>query len=245
MTLLSVLLVAASLQGKVAESWRGDFTLTIKGQGRVANALIIGTWKVDRQARGTIVLDRSFRGGGIAGTESTRDTVRYQTWIANARQPIEMQVHDTGSFYGPLFSPKNIRLDTQRYTCPAPGRADARGEVASGILQFDYQKGTVTFETPRIYSACEQYMQRAFVKGPPEWTAKAPIMLQQGVDGAFEMVHGLVTPAEWVRITAPYTAGQTEVVLSRSFPFAWPLQTEMFPPGRLEAELVLVLRKTR
>ncbi len=227
-----------------AGTWRGDFTITIKGSGRVANELIKATWTVDRMAAGTIVLDRTFRGGAIAGTPNTRDTSRYESWIANAKRPITMQVHDSGTFYGPLFSPKNIRLDTQRWTCPAAGSSDASGKVASAILQFDYQAGTFTFETPRFYAKCDLYHRREFVKGPPEWMAKAPVMLSSPVDVEFEIIHQLMQPAEWFKISGPFKAGQTEIVLTRTFPFKWPLQTEMFPGGALDAQLVLVLRKT-
>ncbi len=228
----------------VTGTWRGDFTITIKGSGRVANELIKATWNVDRQATGTIVLDRAFRGGAIAGTPNTRDTSRYESWIANTKRPITMQVHDSGTFYGPLFSPKNIRFDTQRWTCPAAGSSDASGKVASATLQFDYQAGTFTFETPRFYAKCDVYDRREFVKGPPEWMAKAPVMLSSGVDLEFEIIHRLVQPAEWFKISGPFKAGQTEIVLTRTFPFKWPLQTEMFPGGALDAQLVLVLRKT-
>lgn len=59
----------------------------------------------------------------------------------------------------------------------------------------------------------------------------------------FEIIHRLNQPREWFKISGPFAAGQTEVVLSRKFLFTWPLQTEMFPGGALDAQLVLVLKK--
>jgi len=227
-----------------ASTWSGEFTLTIKGQGRVANNVINATWKVDRVARGTLVLDRTFRGAGIAGTPSARDTARYEAWVTDRRRPITMQVNDSGTFYGPLFSRDNIRQDTQRWQCPAKGSPDAAGQVASAILQFDYEKGTFTFESPRLFARCDLYFRRDFLKGPKETVPKPSIMLEDRVDVAFEIIHRLNQPDEWRVMTGSFKPGQTEIVLSRTFPFTWPLQTEMFPGGKLEAELVLVLRKS-
>jgi hypothetical protein len=226
-----------------AGSWSGEFTLAIKGQGLVANSVINATWKVDRVARGTLVLDRSFRGAGIAGTPNARDTSRYETWVTDRRRPIIMQVNDSGTFYGPLFGRDNIRQDTQRWQCPATGSSSATGQVASAILQLDFQNGTFSFESPRIFARCDLYFRRDFVKGPKESAAKPSLMLENGVDPAFEIIHRLNQPGEWRVITGAFRAGQGEIVLSRTFAFTWPLQTEMFPGGKLEAELVLVLRR--
>lgn len=224
-------------------NWSGDFTLTIRGEDKLDKPPIRASWKVDRVARGRIVLDRMFKGAGLARTENSRDTSRYETWVADSSQPAEIRVNDSGTFYGPFFNPKKIRLDTIEWTCPARSAPGAKGQVRSSILQFDYVKGTYTLEAPRIYTNCDTFTRREFVQGPPEWTGQPPLMLEKGMDPAFEVIHRLVAPAEWTRITGPFRAGQTEIVLSRKFPFEWPLQTESYR-APLDAELTLVLRKS-
>ena len=152
--MLRALLLPILLQAKAVApgpSWTGELTLTMKGHGTVEKTLSTGvrmqvTWKVDRVARGTVVLDRMFKGGGIAGTPNTRDTVRYETWIANSRQPLVMEVNDTATYFGPVGTPKQIALDVARYRCPAADARDPAGQLRSSILQFDYEKGTYSFE---------------------------------------------------------------------------------------------------
>jgi hypothetical protein len=227
--------------------WSGDFTITMTGDGRAEKPLgttrMAVTWHVDRVARGRIVLDRMFKGGGIAGTPSTRDTMRYETWIANLAQPLELVVRDTGTYFGPTPNPRHIALDVSRHTCPAPDGAAPRAQVRSGILQFDKVQGTWTLETPRMIARCETGTLRTPKAGPPEWMARSPFRIESNsLQLEFEVWHRLAPLPEWDRMTGPYREGQDEIVLTRSFTFQWmhPL-TER--PAPVHAELVLVLRR--
>jgi hypothetical protein len=250
--MLIALLLPVLLQTKVAApkpAWTGDFTLTVRGSGTIDERLSAGgkmqvTWKVDRVARGRIVLDRMFKGGGIAGTPNTRDTLRYETWIADSRQPIEMLVNDSATYFGPIAAPKHIALDVARYRCPAQGESDLMAQVRSSILQFDFDQGSYAFESPRFLSRCDVSYLRTPKQGPPEWMAKAPFDLESGpVDFQFEMVHKMNPLDEWRVMTGRFAKGATEVVLSRSFTFEW-----MHPiagrPALVTAELQLVLRRS-
>ncbi|MCC7132394.1 MAG: hypothetical protein IT352_07115 [Gemmatimonadales bacterium] len=250
--MLRAFLLPILLQAKAAApgpSWTGDLTLTMKGQGSIEKTLSNGlrmqvTWKVDRVARGTVVLDRMFKGGGIAGTPDTRDTVRYETWIANSRQPLVMQVDDTTTYFGPIGTPKQIGLDVGRYRCPAADAKTPVGQIRSSILQFDYQKGTYSFESPRLFNRCETSYLRTPKRGPPEWMAKAPFDLESGpVELEFEMVHKMVPLAAWRVMSGPFSKGATEIVLSRSLVFQWmhPIEGMAAP---VNTELQLVLRKS-
>ena len=223
-------------------AWTGEMTLTIKGEGKVENRLIRATWRVDRSAKGKVHLDRMFKGGGaLAGTENSKDTTRYESWVADGPQAVEMQVNDSGSFYGPLFSPRNIRLDTQRWICPAKGASAGRSQIRSSGLLLDHLKGTYTWETPRIITQCSTLFLRAFVKGPPEWTSMPPILIRDTVALAYEMTQDLGSD-EFYRLSGPFPKGASELVLSRKLTFQWPLQTEVFT-APVEAELVLVLKR--
>jgi hypothetical protein len=232
-----------------APVWSGELTLTMKGNGTVEKTLSTGvraqvTWKVDRIARGRIVLDQSFKGGGIAGTPNTRDTLRYETWIANSRQPLMMQVSDTATYHGPIADPKNIVLDVARYTCPARDAKDPMGQVRSSILQFDYEKGTFSFEAPRLFNRCDVGYLRTPVRGSAQWMARVPFELEsRPIELEFEMVHKMNPLAEWRVMTGPFSRGATEVVLSRTFVFQWmhPLEGVKVP---IEADLQLVLRRS-
>ena len=250
--MLIALLLPVLLQTKVAASkpaWTGDFTLTVRGGGTIEERLPAGgkmqvTWKVDRVARGRIVLDRMFKGGGIAGTPNTRDTLRYETWIADSRQPIEMLVNDSATYFGPIASPRNITLDVARYRCPAQGESDPKAQVRSSILQFDVEQGSYAFESPRIFSRCDVSYLRTPKQGPPEWMAKAPFDLEsRPVDLEFEMIHKMNPLDEWRVMKGTFTKGATEIVLTRSFTFEWmhPIAGRKAP---VTAELQLVLRRT-
>lgn len=244
------LILTILLQARAATAqptWSGDFVLTIKGSGQVGKVVngipMHSTWMVDRVARGRIVLDRMFKGGGIAGTPETRDTTRYETWIANSRQPLDMVVRDTGTYYGPSGTPTQIGLDVARFTCPAADARPGAGQVRSGILQFDRVKGTFALETPRMFTRCETSVVRTPKKGPPDWMAKAPYdILTNKVEIEFEVWHRLVPLPAWNVMTGPWTEGQTELVLSRSFTFQW-MQPLTGVAAPVQAELQLVLRK--
>ena len=224
-------------------AWTGEMALTIKGEGKVENGVIRATWRVDRSAKGKIHLDQTFKGGAaLAGTENSKDTLRYESWVADGPQTVDMQVNDSGSFYGPLFNPRNIRLDTQRCICPAKGAPASRSQIRSSGLLLDHQKGTHTWETPRIITQCSTLFLREFVKGPPAWTQQPPRHLRDTVELAYEMTSDLGS-GEFYRLSGPLPKGANELVLSRKLTFQWPLQTEDFK-APVEADLVLVLKRT-
>lgn len=250
--MLIAILLPLLLQTKAAAptpAWTGDFTITMKGGGTIEQRLPSGgsmrvTWKVDRVAKGRIVLDRSFKGGGIAGTANTRDTLRYETWIADSRQPIEMIVNDSATYFGPTATPRNITLDVARYRCPAKGEPDPKAQVRSSILQFDFDQGTFAFESPRFFSRCDVSYLRTPTQGPPEWMAKPPFDLEsRPVEIEFEMIHKMNPLDEWRVMRGSFTKGATEVVLSRTFTFEWmhPIAGRKAP---VTAELQLVLRRS-
>lgn len=239
---LLLALASASAPAQTGGPWTGDLTLTIKGQGSFDDGTIKASWNVNRVARATVVLDRMFRGGGIAGTRDTRNTERYETWIATGSQPAQLDIDDSGEFDGPMFHPKNFRRDTMRWTCPSK-TAPRPGQLRTSILQIDHHEGTVTWEVPRIFTACDKYLRFDFHKGLPDFVKNGTRMNEDGVELGFEVVHRLTAPKEWHQLTVPFKEGQTEIVLSRKLRFEWPLRTE----GRrapLDGELTLVLRKS-
>jgi hypothetical protein len=235
-------LFCASAAAQTGGAWTGELTLTIKGQGSFDDGTLKANWNVDRVARATVVLDRMFRGGGIAGTRDTRNTERYETWVATRSQPAQLVIDDSGEFDGPLFDPRNYRRDTMRWTCPSR-TAPRPGELRASILQIDHHEGTVTWEVPRIFTACDKYFRFDFHKGLPNFVRNGTQMNEEGVELAFEVVHRLTSPKEWWHLTVPFKAGQTEVVLSRPLRFEWPLRTES-RRAPLDGELTLVLRKS-
>lgn len=246
MALVTVWLVSTELHAQASgapPTWSGELTLSIRGDGAVNAKPIAASWSVNRTAKAHVLLQRMFRGAGLTRTENSSDTARYETWVADVAQPATIEVNDQGSFDGPFFDPRNFRLDTIRWTCPAAGAPANAGQIRASILQFDYQKGTATWEAPRIFTHCEKFYRLEFHKGTPEWTAKPPVLNEQGVDRGFEVIHRLVVPDVWTRITVPFSAGQTEITLSRKLTFEWPLRTEMHR-APLQGELVLVLRKS-
>ncbi|MGE0443237.1 MAG: hypothetical protein AB7S39_22350 [Gemmatimonadales bacterium] len=243
--LLALTLLLQTKAAAPKPMWTGNLTLVIKGAGRI-DAPLGGvkrhvTWKVDRSATGTVVLDRMFKGGGIAGTPNTRDTTRYETWIANASQPLTMQVSDTGTYFGQMGAPTQIGLDVIRVTCPSAASPDFVGQLRSSILQFDYEQGTYSWEAPRLYTKCDTSTLRTPKAGPAAWRAKAPFELVSPVELQFEMVHRLFDLDGWTVITGPFKKGDTEIVMSRKLTFRWGTPLEEKSP--VEAELTLVLRK--
>ncbi len=243
-----VLLLSLLLQPKPAApkpAWTGELTLTIKGSGTIdlpRPKKLRVTWNVDRTATGTVVLDRMFKGGGIAGTPNTRDTMRYETWIANSSQPLIMQVKDTGSYFGPTPSGA-ITLDVVRLTCPSKTAPGAVGQIRSSTLQFDYEKGTYSWEAPRLFTKCDTSNLRTPVSGPADWMSRAPFDLAAGpVELAFEMIHWLNPLNEWMVMKGTFQKGATEVVVSRTLAFTW--MHPLVQPAPVTAELTLVLRKT-
>jgi len=249
--MLIPILMAAMLQTKAAAAtpmWAGDLTLTIKGNGTIEQPYpTIGkrrvTWKVDRAARGRVVLDKMFKGGGIAGTPNTRDTVRYETWIANASQPLEMTVRDTGTYYGPIpGAGLQVTLDVMRITCPTTSPKARPGQIRSSILQLDYEKGTYTWETPRLFTACDQSDLRTPKLGPPAWMSRPPFELRSPpVELEYEMGHQTSMFNDWRQISGTFSKGATEIVLSRTIDLAWQHPLDVKAP--VKAELTLVLKR--
>ncbi len=244
--MLTPILLAVMFQTKPPvpkPMWTGELTLTLKGNGTIEEPYPkIGkrrvTWKVDRTARGRVVLDHMFKGGGIAGTPSTRDTVRYETWIANAAQPLDLQVSDTGTYYGPTPSGA-IALDLIRITCPTTTPNARPGQIRSSILQFDYEKGTYSWETPRLFTTCNQSHLRTLLENPnrkPFELVSGPVALE------YEIVHQHDPLEAWAHVNGTFKKGDTEIVLSRTFEFRW--QHPIVAKAPVKAELVLVLRKT-
>jgi hypothetical protein len=242
--LIAVLLAMActSAPAQTGGPWTGELTLTIRGQGSFDDGTIKANWNVDRKARATVVLDRMFRGGGIAGTQDTRNTERYETWIPNRSQPGQLEIDDSGEFDGPLFHPRNFRRDTMRWTCPS--RTGPRpGQLRASVLQIDHHEGTVTWEVPRLFTACDKYVRFDFHKGLPEFVRNGTRMNEDGVELEFDVVHRLSPSKAWRHLTVPFKPGQTEIVLSRTLQFEWPLRTES-RRAPLDGELTLVLRKS-
>ena len=244
-------LVVALLQaGAPAKPmWSGELTLTIRGNGTLEEPLpgvgkLRTTWKVARTAAGRVVLDHMFKGGGIARTPNTRDTLRYETWIADASQALVMQVSDTGTYYGPIpGSGLSVTLDLTRIACPTRTAKARAGQIRSSILQFDYEKGTYTWETPRLFTVCDLTTTRAPKLGPPAWVNKPPFELESDtLPLEYEMVHNLSWPDEWYHVTGSFKKGDTEIVVSRAFEFSW--RHPLSKPAPVNAELVLVLRRT-
>lgn len=242
--MLSALDSFAILSQTPAGRWEGEFVLTITGSGKASGrAPNQGSWSVNRTARGTIVLDNSFAGAGIARTTDPKNETRYSSWIANSKQVAELKVHDRVWVYGPLFSPQEIRDDVTTYDCPIEGEGYAPGKVASAILQIDHQAGTFTLEAPRIYAKGNNRFVRKFVKGPPKWVATKPID-KTDTDVEFEIVSGLNQPETWYRMSGPYKEGQTEIDLSRKIDFHVNLGASIKAPS-VSADLKLILKLKR
>jgi hypothetical protein len=221
-------------------SWSGEFTFVFKSEGKAAKNTTTSYWKIDREAKGTITVDQRFKGAGIAGTKDSYDIQRYESWVSTIKRPIQMRIKEEVGIKGPLFSPDEIRRDTSRYTCPPTGEGWQTGKVGSPILQFDRQEGTFTFESPRIFAKTHKYFRREFVSGPPKWM-KNPTLINEEDDIEFEMIHELNQPDEWFKIAGSFKPGQTEVVLSRKFPFSAKLGSVILNQ-KIEGVFTLVLR---
>lgn len=201
------------------------------------------TWNVDRVARGRIVLDRMFKGGGIAGTPDTRNTERYETWVANRPQLLDVQVNDHGTYFG-YISPQNVALDEMRYKCPVPDARHQTGQVRSGTLQFDRKGGTYTFETPRMIHRCATSALRTPKHGPADWMAKAPFnLLHNEFELQFDVWQGLTLFEDgWTQMKGKHVEGSSEVVLTRTLVFDWPnpfLTAQNRTPIKVDFQLVL------
>lgn len=225
-----------------AVSWRGDFVLTIRGKGSTKTSDSTARWNIDREVRGTIILDRPIEGAAVGGTPDSRNTTRYESWIGSRTQPISVRIQDEVIQRGPLFNPKNIKLDTFRVKSPVGPKKDAQnGELGWPTLQFDRQKNTFTWEAPRIEAPTQYYFLREFVAGPKSWTSKSPLKTDELRLG-YQIVNDLNQPADWLRMTGPFKPGQTEISMTRKYAFT-PMLGVGLTPGKLDAQLTLVLRK--
>ncbi|MBX7131312.1 MAG: hypothetical protein K1X67_01405 [Fimbriimonadaceae bacterium] len=241
--MLALVLLLAQPVTKDSGGWRGDFVLTIRGEGSTRNATSTARWKIDREARGTVVLDRPIEGAALSRTPDGRNTTRYESWIGSKTLPISVRIEDEVVQRGPLFSPKEIRKDTLRVTCPAgPKKATLNGELGWPTLQFDRQEGTFTWEAPRIEAPSQYYFLREFVEGPKAWTSK-PALKTDELQLGFQIIHQLNQPSDWLRFSGRFKQGQTEIILTRKFAFT-PMLMVGLTPGKLDAQLTLVLRKS-
>lgn len=227
---------------KPTGSWRGDLVFRVRGEGSVKNETSTARWKIDRTVRGTIVLDMPIQGAAIAGSPDKDSTKRYESWIGS-KQPIEMHIRDEVIQRGPLFHPKQIRLDTLRLVSPPSPLKAVRnqGEIGSPTLQIDHLSRRFTWKAPRLEAPTEYYFVREFVEGPKDWTSRSPIRNEE-VRLGFQAIFELNQPAEWFTISGAFADGQTEIVLSRKFPFAVKLMPGL-PAPKLDAEMTLVLRR--
>lgn len=239
-TLAVVLLAQTPTHGK----WTGDLIFTVKGTGTTKTKTSWAKWKIDREVRGQIVLDRMNKGATIAGSPDGKNLSRYESWNGNARQPIQMRINDEVIQRGPLHSPKEIRLDTFRVVCPvSPERAPKyKGEIGWPTLQIDSKTATFLWDAPRLEAPAEYYFKREFVEGPKSWTSNPPRITDE-VRLGYQAIYDLNQPSEWYQFSGPFKPGQTELVLSRKFPFTVMLMAGLVP-GKVEAEMKLVLRKS-
>lgn len=218
--------------------------LTIRGEGQLKQPPCTGRFKIDREARGTILLDRRLEGAAIAGSPDYSNKTRYESWIGTKDMPIQMRVHDVIVGRGPLFAPNQIRLDTLTLKCPADPKTGTweTGELGWPTFQIDWQTGTFLWDAPRIEAKTESTFVREFIEGPKSWTSK-PALRQRELRLGYQIIYDLVQPREWFRIKGTIKKDQTEVVLSRTFPFRPSMMAGLKPP-LLEARLTLVLRRS-
>lgn len=246
--MLAIITCLNLMTAPLEDTWTGEMVFRIWGKGRVLGAKPSwGEWDIDREVRGTITFDRKFKGAGIARTPDSRNETRYETWVSDARLPIRMKANDTTIIYAPLHSPTNIRHDITLVQVPPKGTATPDGWMVGKaelpILQIDYQSGTYTYESPRIYTNGYKQFTRKFVKGSKDWLAHAPL-LQEEFPIEYEARFDLMQPTEWFKLTGKFSPGQKEISLSRSFNFS-PVLGASFPPQKLKAELTLVLRRSQ
>lgn len=240
----SALALCLLTQPTATESWTGELTFTIKGEGSTKNSTSWAKWKIDREVKGRIVLDRMDKGATIAGTPDGKNLARYESWNGNARLPIQVRINDEVIQRGPLFSPKEIRLDTLRVKCPvsAERAPKYKGEIGWPTLQIDLKEGKFLWDAPRLEAPVEYFFRREFVEGPKSWTSKPPLV-EDKVSLDYQAIFDMNQPKEWFKISGAFKPGQTELVLTRKFPFTVMLMAGL-TPGKVNAEMTLVLRKS-
>lgn len=247
LTLLAALTLWTPGAPPLANTWTGEMVLRINGKGRAEGAKPSwGEWDINREVRGTITFDRTFRGAGIAGTPDSRNEKRYETWVSDARLAIKMKVNDRTVIYAPLHSPTNIRHDTTLVNVPPKGTTTEdgwmTGKAELPILQIDHQTGTFIYESPRFYTKGFRHFTRKFVKGSPDWVKNKPLV-QEEFPIEYEVRFDLMQPTEWFKISGKFAPGQKEVVLSRKFKFS-PVLGASIKDQPLNAEMTLVLRRS-
>lgn len=240
---LALILLTQSGSNKLPGQWRGEYVLTIKGEGTIKNSTSTARFKINRESRGTIILDRGEKGASIAGSPEYNNLSRYESWNGNYVTKQQGKIKDEVIQRGPLFHPKNIRRDTLRVTAPAdPVTGEwATGELGWPTFQIDLKENTFMWDAPRIEVPSKRYFQREFVEGPKDWTSNKPIV-EDKVELGYQIIHDLNQPREWFRITGKFKPGQTELNLSKKFAFS-PMLMQGLTPPKLEAEWTLVLKK--
>lgn len=249
MAVLALLLCFRPPMAHANGSWSGDFVLTIRGSGsdelavpRLPGGKARATWDVNRTVRGRMVLDRMFKGSGIAGTADGRNLDRFETWIAARPQVIDMEVDDHGTYFG-IVSSGHPAQDKTVFKCPVPDERRPTGQLRSSILQFDKRQGSWTLEIGRMIHRCATSTLRTPQFGPPSWSSRPPFEQRPNAhELEFEIWHGLYPLDEYHQMTGPYRDGDTELVLTRDFTFHWArgLSAKAPVPARFE----LVLRKS-
>lgn len=236
----AILLLPPSAQ---PTGWEGEFVMTVRGEGSIKKGPATARWKIDREARGKIVLDRRIEGAVVALSPDRNNKERYESWIGSGKVPFTMHVRDEIIERGPLFNPKEIRRDTTRLTCPDPANGGTVGQGALGwpVLQIDLQTGRYTWEAPRIEAPTRSFFQREFVEGPKAWTNRQPIV-QDKLDLGFQIIHKLNQPKEWFSFSGSFDKDATQITLTRSFPFTVMLMAGLTPP-KVDTQLTLILRR--
>lgn len=227
------------------EIWSGEFVFSITGKGKATGPKPNwGEWDINREAKGKIILSRTFRGAGLARSEDSRNEQRYETWVGETKEEIDIHMNDRIYVYGPLFAENQIRGDTYLYQVPKKGSESrfAKGKVAAAILQIDFKTNTFTFESPRYYGTVFTSFKREFLKGPKSWTDKKPILKEEDAL-EFEMIHGLNQPDQFFRITGSFKEGQVQIDMTKNHPFTVPLGASV-KAQNLKAKFSLILKRT-
>lgn len=231
----------------LSDTWTGDFVITIRGKGRVDKPKPSwADWDINRESRGTIIFDRTFKGAAIARTEDSKNLERYETWLADKHYAAQIKAHDAVHLYGPLFEAHNHRFDTSIFNCPPKSAPTPDGwqkaEIMLPILQLDYGKNEFLFEMPTIYGKGHVSEVRKFVKGDKKWTSTKPHeQIRDVLD--FSMITGLNAGDDWAYIRGSFKKGQDTIDLSRKFTIK--AKVGMLEPNPLQAEIKLVLKRIR
>lgn len=196
-----ITLLMPLIAGPTADlGWKGDFTMIIRGEGSLKTKTSSARWKIDRVAKGVIVLDRPIRGAIIAGSPDRNNEKRYESWIGSRAEPFMMTIRDEVVQRGPLFSPKEIRRDTLRVTTPPEG---ATGKLGWPSLQIDLENGQYLWEAPRLEAPAQSYFQREFIEGPngPIKPGQVELVLTRKFPFTVALMAGITPPKVEAELT--------------------------------------------